>query len=87
MRNDFIISVYIVFIRKAPASYNEYQNIKQQLEVETVPGANPGDPPKPFHSLHPQEQAKMSKKRLAGKSYCTQLHQILFYLIFLLSDV
>ena len=50
----------------APASYNEYQNIKQQLEVETVPGMNPGDPPRPFHSLPPQEQAKMSKKRLAG---------------------
>ena len=66
--------LYVVFelitasvISLAPASYNEYQNIKQQLEVETVAGDNPGDPPRPFHSLPPQEQARMGKKRLAGR--------------------
>eukprot|EP00112_Aurelia_sp_Birch-Aquarium-sp1_P000107 Seg1008.10 transcript_id=Seg1008.10/GoldUCD/mRNA.D3Y31 product="DNA polymerase epsilon catalytic subunit A" protein_id=Seg1008.10/GoldUCD/D3Y31 len=57
----------------SPATYNEYQNIKQQLEVETVPGLNPGDPPKPFHSLHPAEQAQMGKKRLAD--YCHKAYK------------
>ncbi|XP_065055976.1 DNA polymerase epsilon catalytic subunit A-like isoform X2 [Rhopilema esculentum] len=57
----------------SPASYNEYQNIKQQLEVETVAGDNPGDPPRPFHSLPPQEQARMGKKRLAD--YCHKAYK------------
>ena len=67
----------------APASYNEYQNIRQQLEVETVPGANPGDPPRPYHTLPPQEQARMSKKRLSGFSFSliSSQYMLSFYYI------
>lgn len=50
----------------APASRNEYQTIKQQLEVEKIPGVNPGDSPRSFHSLSNSERAQMEKKRLAG---------------------
>lgn len=50
----------------APASRNEYQTIKQQLEVEKIPGLEPGDPPRSFHSLTNGERAQMEKKRLAG---------------------
>ena len=49
-----------------PASRNEYQTIKQQLEVEKIPGVNPGDPHRSFHSLSLAEQAQMEKKRLQG---------------------
>ena len=49
-----------------PASRNEYQTIKQQLEVEKIPGVNPGDPTRSFHSLTLAEQAQMEKKRLQG---------------------
>lgn len=52
-----------------PASRNEYQTIKQQLEVEKIPGDNPGDPPRSFHSLTLAEQAQMEKKRLQGGFY------------------
>lgn len=50
-----------------PASRNEYQSIRLQLESETLPPERPGDPPRSFHSLPPMEQASMEKKRLAGK--------------------
>ena len=50
-----------------PASRNEYQTIKQQLEVEKIPGVNPGDPTRSFHSLTLAEQAQMEKKRLQGR--------------------
>ena len=49
-----------------PGTYNEYQKIKQQLEVEKHPGKFPGDPPRSFHTLSAAEQAQMEKKRLAG---------------------
>ena len=52
-----------------PASRNEYQTIKQQLEVEKIPGVNPGDPTRSFHSLSLAEQAQMEKKRLQGKDF------------------
>lgn len=52
-----------------PASRNEYQTIKQQLEVEKIPGDNPGDPPRSFHSLTLADQAQMEKKRLQGVFY------------------
>ena len=55
-----------VFLFLAPASRNEYQTIKQQLEVEKIPGLEPGDPPRSFHSLTNVERAQMEKKRLAG---------------------
>ena len=49
-----------------PASRNEYQSIKLQLESERLPGLAPGDPPRSFHQLLPYEQANIEKKRLAG---------------------
>ncbi|XP_031567678.1 DNA polymerase epsilon catalytic subunit A-like [Actinia tenebrosa] len=51
-----------------PASRSEYQTIKQQLEVEKIPGLKPGDPYRTFHSLTPAEQAQLEKKRLGD--YC-----------------
>lgn len=56
-----------------PASRNEYQTIKQQLEVEKIPGDNPGDPPRSFHSLTLAEQAQMEKKRL--QDYCRKAYK------------
>ena len=53
-----------------PGTYNEYQKIKQQLEVEKHPGKYPGDPPRSFHTLSAAEQAQMEKKRLAGTHIC-----------------
>jgi DNA polymerase epsilon subunit 1 len=50
----------------APASRNEYHTIKQQLEVEKMPGLEPGDPPRSFHSLTNAERAQVEKKRLSG---------------------
>ena len=50
-----------------PASRNEYYSIKQQLEVESFPGEKPGDPPRSFHQLPKVEQARLERKRLAGK--------------------
>lgn len=56
-----------------PASRNEYQTIKQQLEVEKIPGVNPGDPTRSFHSLSLAEQAQMEKKRL--QDYCHKAYK------------
>lgn len=56
-----------------PASRNEYQTIKQQLEVEKIPGVNPGDPTRSFHSLTLAEQAQMEKKRL--QDYCHKAYK------------
>ena len=65
LSNSF--SSLLVFIfPTVPASRNEYQTIKQQLEVEKIPGINPGDPPRSFHSLTLPEQAQLEKKRLQG---------------------
>ena len=64
---SYSIFTFLVFISSpVPASRNEYQTIKQQLEVEKIPGDNPGDPPRSFHSLTLAEQAQMEKKRLQG---------------------
>lgn len=57
----------------SPANYNEYQNIKQQLEVERMPGRFPGDPPRSFHQLSAAEQAQAEKKRLAD--YCHKAYK------------
>ena len=56
-----------------PASRNEFQSIRLQLESETLPPERPGDPPRSFHSLTPVEQASMEKKRLAGRSANVQI--------------
>ena len=60
--SDFILSPLV------PASRNELQSIRLQLESETFPPERPGDPPRSFHSLPPVEQANMEKKRLAGRT-------------------
>lgn len=57
----------------SPANYNEYQKIKQQLEVEKMPGKFPGDPPRLFHKLSLADQALMEKKRLAD--YCHKAYK------------
>ena len=51
----------------APASRNEFQTIRQQLEAEKIPPLKPGDPPRSFHSLMPSDQAILVKKRLSGQ--------------------
>ena len=56
-----------------PASRNEYQTIRLQLESETIQGPQPGDPPTNFHSLPPYEQASLEKKRLGD--YCRKAYK------------
>lgn len=56
-----------------PASRNEYQSIRLQLESETIPPERPGDPPRSFHSLLPADQAALEKKRLAD--YCRKAYK------------
>ncbi|EDO36342.1 predicted protein, partial [Nematostella vectensis] len=56
-----------------PASRNEYQTIRQQLEAERIPGLNPGDAPRSFHQLSTAEQAQMEKKRL--QDYCHKAYR------------
>ena len=57
----------------APASRNEYQTIRLQLESETIPPARPGDSAVNFHSLPLYEQAALEKKRLAD--YCKKAYK------------
>lgn len=57
----------LLSLPKVPASRNEYYSIKQQLEVESFPGEKPGDPSRSFHHLPKVEQARLERKRLAGK--------------------
>ncbi len=64
----FICLISHTHAHTVPASRNEYQSIRMQLESETIPPERPGDPPRSFHSLHPVDQAAMEKKRLAGQS-------------------
>lgn len=52
-----------------PASRNEYQSIRLQLESETLPGLTPNDPPRTFHQLSAADQASMEKKRLSGTEF------------------
>ena len=49
-----------------PASRNEFQSIRLQLESETFPGFMPTDLSRSFHQLPLAEQASLEKKRLAG---------------------
>ena len=64
---------YFVFHFPAPASRNEYQTIRLQLESETIPPARPGDSAVNFHSLPLYEQAALEKKRLAD--YCKKAYK------------
>ncbi len=49
-----------------PASRSEFHRIQQQLESEKLPPLFPNGPPRAFHTLNREEQAKHEKKRLAG---------------------
>jgi DNA polymerase epsilon subunit 1 len=61
-----LLSIKSSVLFSVPASRSEYQTIRQQLEVEKIPGLKPGDPYRTFHSLLPAEQAQLEKKRLGG---------------------
>lgn len=65
-----------------PASRNELQSIRLQLESETIPPERPGDQPRSFHSLPPMEQAQMEKKRLQGNFVVLLLLVILVLLTY-----
>ncbi|XP_073410903.1 DNA polymerase epsilon catalytic subunit A [Dendrobates tinctorius] len=56
-----------------PASRSEYHRIQQQLESEKFPPLFPGQPPRAFHVLTREEQAKYEKKRLAD--YCRKAYK------------
>lgn len=56
-----------------PASRSEYHRIQQQLESEKFPPLFPGQPPRAFHELTREEQAKHEKKRLAD--YCRKAYK------------
>ncbi|XP_041470272.1 DNA polymerase epsilon catalytic subunit A-like isoform X2 [Lytechinus variegatus] len=56
-----------------PASRGEYHRIQQQLEIEKIPPANPGEPHRVFHELGKEEQAMLEKKRL--QEYCRKAYK------------
>lgn len=59
-------SLLIVPASSVPASRSEFHRIQQQLESEKFPPFFPNGPPRAFHTLNREEQAKHEKKRLAG---------------------
>eukprot|EP00731_Ephydatia_muelleri_P013540 Em0007g850a len=56
-----------------PASRNEYQSIRLQLESETLPSETPGGPPRLFHQFSLADQAAMEKRRVAD--YCKKAYK------------
>ncbi|KAJ3603695.1 hypothetical protein NHX12_028439 [Muraenolepis orangiensis] len=56
-----------------PASRSEFHRIQQQLESEKFPPFFPNGPPRAFHSLNREDQAKHEKKRLAD--YCKKAYR------------
>uniref|UniRef100_K7GCA2 DNA polymerase epsilon catalytic subunit n=1 Tax=Pelodiscus sinensis TaxID=13735 RepID=K7GCA2_PELSI len=50
-----------------------YHRIQQQLESEKLPPLYPNGPPRAFHELSREEQAKFEKKRLAD--YCRKAYK------------
>jgi len=50
-----------------PASRSEFHRIQQQLESEKFPPLFPNGPPRAFHVLNREEQARHEKKRLGGQ--------------------
>ncbi|XP_018524002.1 DNA polymerase epsilon catalytic subunit A [Lates calcarifer] len=56
-----------------PASRSEFHRIQQQLESEKFPPLFPNGPPRAFHNLNREEQAKHEKKRLAD--YCKKAYK------------
>lgn len=65
-----------------PASRSEFHRIQQQLESEKFPPLFPNGPPRAFHTLNREEQAKHEKKRLAGTD-CWILHSRFWLEVFL----
>ncbi len=61
------VFVFCLCVFSVPASRNEYQSIRLQLESETFPPDRFGSKPRSFHSLPNHEQAQLEKKRLQGK--------------------
>lgn len=60
------VEVKASHLTAVPASRSEFHRIQQQLESEKFPPFFPNGPPRAFHSLNREEQAKHEKKRLAG---------------------
>ncbi|XP_060547856.1 DNA polymerase epsilon catalytic subunit A [Pantherophis guttatus] len=56
-----------------PASRSEFHRIQQQLESEKFPALFPNGPPRAFHELSREDQAKYEKKRLAD--YCRKAYK------------
>ena len=63
IENSIVLDIIVFTV---PASRNEYQSIRVQLESESFPGYTSSDPPRNFHQLTAPEQASMEKKRLSG---------------------
>ncbi|MEQ2187282.1 hypothetical protein GOODEAATRI_003086 [Goodea atripinnis] len=60
-------------LSSVPASRSEFHRIQQQLESEKFPPLFPNGPPRAFHTLNREEQAKHEKKRLAD--YCKKAYK------------
>lgn len=56
-----------------PASRSEFHRIQQQLESEKFPPLFPNGPPRAFHVLNREEQARHEKKRLGD--YCRKAYK------------
>ncbi len=56
-----------LFFLLVPASRSEFHRIQQQLESEKFPPLFPNGPPRAFHELNREDQARHEKKRLAGQ--------------------
>lgn len=56
-----------------PASRNEFERIKQQLETEKFPPQFPGGAMRAFHQLSREDQAAAEKKRLS--EYCRKAYK------------
>uniref|UniRef100_A0A673NLN3 DNA polymerase epsilon catalytic subunit n=1 Tax=Sinocyclocheilus rhinocerous TaxID=307959 RepID=A0A673NLN3_9TELE len=56
-----------------PASRSEFHRIQQQLESEKFPPLFPNGPPRAFHELNREEQARHEKKRLGD--YCRKAYK------------
>lgn len=62
-----LIQNYLMLpLSAVPATRSEFHRIQQQLESEKFPPLFPNGPPRAFHTLNREEQAKHEKKRLAG---------------------
>lgn len=67
--SEDIMLMELLFLLVVPASRSEFHRIQQQLESEKFPPLFPNGPPRAFHALNREEQAKHEKKRLAGELF------------------